>query len=85
MALFTAGMTCVLCCRIPQRHLAFSFVQHNDGFLHILRVRAIRCGSKCCARHSLSLVAGYHSGRMLYVVNSDQPRMVPSSAQVSNI
>ena len=38
-------MTCILCCRIPQRHLAFSFVQHNDGFLHILRVRAIRCGS----------------------------------------
>ena len=23
--------------------MVFSFIQHNDGFLHILRVRAIRC------------------------------------------
>ena len=59
MALFRAGqgMTFMLCCRIPQRHLVFSFVQHNDGFLHILRVRAIRCGSKSCGRHSSTFVA----------------------------
>lgn len=37
---------CVLLTRrIPQRHLVFSFIQHNDGFLHILRVRAIRCNT----------------------------------------
>ncbi|CAL5228931.1 g12160 [Coccomyxa viridis] len=28
--------------KIPQKHMVFSFIQHNDGFLHILRVRAIR-------------------------------------------